>query len=123
MPAGPTDPRPSLPGGTILVNAPRLGVRNWEAVPPELKPSAVEPKADPAELERFAQEQLARDIADIERASIALRRAAPALQNWSKPTTPSNPRQLSVWYLVGALWLLTAVVTAGAVIAIASLSR
>lgn len=122
MSEDPTVPRSTRPGGTILVNAPRLGVRNWEAVPPEFKPPAAEPKTDPAELERFAQEQLARDIADIERASMALRRAAPALQNWSKPATPFNPRQGSVWFLVGALWLLTALVTAGAVIAIASLS-
>jgi hypothetical protein len=73
-------------------------------------------------LRRFAQEQLARDIADIERASAALRIAEPALESWSKPGTPVLPKGRPLWLLIGVLWLSTALVTAGAVVAIASLA-
>jgi hypothetical protein len=68
------------------------------------------------------QQQLARDIDDIERASAALRRAEPALESWTDPppaTTAQKPRP--VWLLIGLLWLSTALVTVGAVAAIAAL--
>jgi hypothetical protein len=72
-------------------------------------------------------DQLARDIADIERASAALRRAQPGLEAWTEPATDERsagamrkPRPL--WLLVGLLWLSTALVTAGAVAAIARLA-
>jgi hypothetical protein len=73
-------------------------------------------------LVQMAREQLARDIADIERATAALRLAEPALQSWSKPTTQTaaNPRPL--WLLIGVLWLSTAIVTVGAAVAIAALA-
>ena len=68
-----------------------------------------------------AREQLARDIADIEKATVALRRAEPGLETWIKPpAATANPRPL--WLLIGALWLSTAIVTAGAVVAIATLA-
>lgn len=65
-------------------------------------------------------DQLARDIAEIERASAALRNAEPALEAWTdQPSRPSSqPR--SVWLMIGVLWLSTALVTAGAVVAIAT---
>ena len=72
-------------------------------------------------------DQLARDLADIERAAETLRRAQPALQNWSSPRTGDRvaavmrkPRP--VWLLIGLLWLSTALVTVGAVAAIARLA-
>ncbi len=72
-------------------------------------------------------DQVARDIAEIERAITALRKAEPALENWSAasgddPSTvlPRKPRQ--VWLTIGVLWLSTALVTAGAVAAIARLA-
>ena len=74
-------------------------------------------------LTRFEQEQLAREFADIERASAALRLGEPALQSWIKPATPAaanKPRPL--WLLIGVLWLSTAIVTVGALAAIASLA-
>jgi len=80
--------------------------------------------ADPAALARFEREQLAREYADIERASAALRLGQPALQSWSKPTAlPAVVKKpQSLWLLIGILWLSTAVITAGAVAAIATLA-
>jgi hypothetical protein len=76
-----------------------------------------------AALTRFEQEQLAREFADIERASAALRLGEPGLQSWTRPTVPAviqKPRPL--WLLIGILWLSTALVAAGAVVAIAKLT-
>ncbi len=78
---------------------------------------------DAAALTRFEQEQLAREFADIERASAALRLGEPALQSWTKPSVPAivkKPRPL--WLLIGLLWLSTALITVGAVAAIATLA-
>ena len=77
---------------------------------------------DKTALRRFEQEQLERDIADIERATAALRIAEPALETWTKPATPVLPKGRPLWLLIGVLWLSTALVTAGAVVAIASLA-
>ena len=71
-------------------------------------------------------DQLERDIAEIERATAALRRGEPALERWSEswsgdaPSVARKPRP--VWVLVGLLWLSTALVAAGAVAAIAHLA-
>ena len=79
--------------------------------------------AEDKELLRFAQEQLARDIADIERARAALQRAEPALASWvAAAATPILPKVRPLWLLIGALWVSTALLTAGAVVAIASLA-
>ena len=71
-------------------------------------------------------DQLARDLADIERASAALRRAQPALEAWSGPQTDDRAahamrKPRPVWLLIGLLWFSTALVTVGAVAAIARL--
>jgi hypothetical protein len=73
-------------------------------------------------LTRFEQEQLARELADIERASAALRLGEPALQSWTKPATPAHAKPRPLWLLIGILWLSTAIVTVGAVAAIATLA-
>jgi hypothetical protein len=68
-------------------------------------------------------DQLARDLAEIETATAALRKAEPGLESWTKieeTAVVSKPR--SVWLLVGALWLSTVVVVAVAVVAIANLA-
>jgi hypothetical protein len=69
-------------------------------------------------------DQVARDIADIERAAAALRKVEPALETWTAAVSddpsamlPRKPRQ--VWLTIGLVWLSTALVTAGAVAAIA----
>ncbi len=78
---------------------------------------------DIAALTRFEQEQLAREFADIERASAALRLGEPALQSWSKPSVPATAkRPRPLWLLIGILWLSTAFVAIGAVAAIATLA-
>ena len=73
-------------------------------------------------LTRFEQEQLARELDDIERASAALRLGEPALQSWIRPAAPAVPKARPLWLLIGVLWLSTALVTAGAVAAIATLA-
>jgi hypothetical protein len=74
-----------------------------------------------ATLAQFERDQLARDIADIENAAAALRRAEPALQSWTKPPAPVVPKSRPLWLLIGLLWLSTAIVTVGAACAIAVL--
>jgi hypothetical protein len=67
------------------------------------------------------REQLAREIADIENAAAALRKAQPALKSWSKPAVPAlAPKTRPLWFMIGVLWLSTALVTAGAAFAIHS---
>jgi hypothetical protein len=68
------------------------------------------------------REQLDRDIADIERATAALQRAQPALQSWTNASTRAVRKPRPLWLLIGVLWLSTALVTAGAVVAIATLA-
>jgi hypothetical protein len=68
------------------------------------------------------REQLERDIAAIEQATAALRRAEPALQSWTNPPPATNLRNPHpLWLLIGALWVSTAIVTLGAVYAISAL--
>ena len=73
-------------------------------------------------LTRFEQDQLAREYADIERASAALRLGEPDLQSWSKPAAPTAGKPRPLWLLIGVLWISTAIVTVGAVAAIATLA-
>ncbi len=81
-----------------------------------------------------ANEQFARDVAEIERAAAALRRAQPALERWEEiwDETANQARSADagvlavrktrpVWLLVSLLWLSTALVTVGAVAAITRL--
>jgi hypothetical protein len=77
-----------------------------------------------------ANEQFARDLAEIERATAALRRGQPGLETWSETSTEARTDDAAsfavrkakpVWLLIGALWLSTALVTVGAVAAIARL--
>jgi hypothetical protein len=78
--------------------------------------------ADAGSLAQTVRDQLAREVADIEAATAALRRGEPALESWTRE--PPNPGQKPrpVWLLIGVLWLSTALVTAGAVVAIATLA-
>jgi hypothetical protein len=77
--------------------------------------SAAGPLAD------FERDQLARDIADIESATAALRRAEPALQSWTKPQALAVAKPRPLWRLIALLWISTALVTVGAAYAIATL--
>ena len=66
-------------------------------------------------------DQLARDIAEIERAAAALRRAEPALESWTSTPVHASPKHRPVWLLIAFLWFSTALVTLGAVAAITAL--
>jgi hypothetical protein len=50
-----------------------------------------------------------------------LRRAEPTLESWTNPPAHASPKPRSVWLLIAVLWFSTAVVTLGAVAAIAAL--
>lgn len=108
-------PSPHPNGDAILIEP-----RGLELARPDLVGDGIE---NPAVLEHFVKEQLDRDIADIEQATEALRRAEPALQSWVKPATPAVAASRPLWLLIGVLWLLTALVAGGAVVAIAALTR
>jgi hypothetical protein len=77
---------------------------------------------DAGALAQTVRDQLAREVADIEAATAALRRAEPALESWSKEPVNAGSKPRPVWLLIGVLWLSTALVTAGAVVAIATLA-
>jgi hypothetical protein len=74
-----------------------------------------------APLAAAARDQLARDIAEIESATAALRKAEPALVSWSKPPAATLGKPRPVWLLVGFLWISAALITVGAAVAIAAL--
>jgi hypothetical protein len=81
------------------------------------------PVEDSALTDPVVREQLARDLADIEAATAALRKAEPGLESWTKTEEPAvAPKPRPVWLLVGALWLSTALVIAIAVVTIANLA-
>jgi hypothetical protein len=74
-------------------------------------------------LDQSAQEQLTREFADIEAATVTLRQGEPALESWSKATAaPLTRKPRPVWLIIGVLWISTAILTAGAVVAIATLA-
>jgi hypothetical protein len=76
--------------------------------------SAAEPAAP---FPPIAPDQLARDIAEIERAAAALRRAEPTLERHA-PEAPAGvePRiSHSIWPLVCVIWLTAAAVVSGAI--------
>jgi hypothetical protein len=72
---------------------------------------------DPGWIAAADDDQFNRDIAAIERASVALRRAEPALRSWAEPPASLNsPRPL--WLIIGTLWISTALVALSAVVAV-----
>lgn len=79
-------------------------------------------REDAGAMAQTVRDQLAREVADIETATAALRRAEPALESWTKAPANSGGKPRPVWLLIGVLWLSTVLVTAGAVVAIASLA-
>jgi hypothetical protein len=87
-----------------------------------LAPEVPQASMDGPNLAAADRAQLERDIAAIERATAALRRADPALESWTdEPQEMPARKPRPVWFLIGALWLSTALVTLGAVFAISAL--
>jgi hypothetical protein len=69
-------------------------------------------------------DQLARDFAEIDRAVVALRKAAPGLEPWTEasvedPLAVSPSRPVSVWLVIGVLWFLLVLIATCAVVTIA----
>jgi len=86
-----------------------------------LRRAADAPADDAGSLPPGEPDQLARDIAAIERAAAVLRKAEPALESWSNPPQRAGGKPRPVWLLIGVLWVSTALVTVGAAVAIAAL--
>jgi hypothetical protein len=65
---------------------------------------------------RAANVELARAVAEIERAAAALRRSEPRLENWhpGKLAPREARRHRSVWLLIGGIWLSASLLVAGA---------
>jgi len=61
-------------------------------------------------------DQLAIAVAEIEQASAALRRSEPALEVWSPDLVKRGEKRkyLSVWILIGGIWISATLVVAGA---------
>lgn len=68
----------------------------------------------------IAPDQLARDIAEIERVAAALRAQDPTLElHQAEPETANEPRAVrSVWTLVTAIWIFAALVMLGSLAAL-----
>jgi hypothetical protein len=98
-----------------------LEVRRVEAVRRSIRDQI----ADVAEiLAQNDRDQLARDIADIESATAVLLKGEPALRAETESTaetmvTVAKPGP--IWTLIAALWFSTALIAAGAVVAVATL--
>jgi hypothetical protein len=94
--------------------------RNGAAPEPpiEAKTGAESPAVAP--FAPVARDQLARDMAEIERAAAALRRAEPTLERRapSPPAILDAPAARSVWPLLFVVWLTAVAVVAGAIGAI-----
>jgi hypothetical protein len=67
------------------------------------------------------RDQLEREIAAIERASAALRKADPELESWTDLPATMLQKPRRVWLFIGVLSLSTALVTIGAAFAISAL--
>jgi hypothetical protein len=76
---------------------------------------------DSALLAAADREHLEREIAAIERAAAALRRADPGLESWADMPAPPAHKPRPIWLLIGVLWLSSALVTIGAIFAISAL--
>jgi hypothetical protein len=94
--------------------------RNGAALEP---PIEAKTRADSAVVEAaprapVAAGQLARDMAEIERAAAALRRAEPTLERRGPSPSPVSleaPAARSVWPLLGVIWLMAAAVVSCAI--------
>ncbi len=104
---------PPLPGSTL--DPMGATARSGSEAAPDLTPSFAP----------IAPDQLARDIAEIERAAAALRRAEPALEpRVAGSQADTEPRAAnSIWLLVSVIWLTAAAVVSCAIGAIALLLR
>src|SRR5579871_3944179 len=116
--------RATLPGAAVET---QLDVETQSDAPPAA-PALARPAAPPVPPAAAtdvppapqASDQLARDIAEIEQAAAALRRAEPRLEPRlpDAPTRTELRRVRSVWILIGLIWLSAASVVSCAIGAI-----
>jgi hypothetical protein len=89
-----------------------------EAEPPRpaVAPNhASQPVANaPASTEPVDPDQLARAVAEIEKASAALRQAEPGLEVGVPDAPPRRSSYWSIWLLIGGVWVSATLVVAGA---------
>ena len=73
-------------------------------------------KRDVSTNEGMDPDQLAIAVAEIENASAALRRSEPTLEIWSPNSAKGGEKRqyLSVWILIGGIWISATLVVAGA---------
>jgi hypothetical protein len=86
------------------------------ALPPPTTEARTYPDSA-ADLPAIAPDQLARDMAEIERAAAALRRAEPTLER-RPPYAPASleaPAARSVWPLLCVIWLTAVAVVSGSI--------
>ncbi|HKM87294.1 MAG TPA: hypothetical protein VJX48_01700 [Xanthobacteraceae bacterium] len=95
--------------------------RGFDAMRPDVTHTSADDADDDGSLDAADRDQLEDDIAEIERASAALCKAEPALESWTSPPANTMQKPRPIWLLIGVLWLSTALVTLGAVVAIAAL--
>jgi hypothetical protein len=123
------DPRPADDGRdwtNVWEAVSRLAAARHSAVPDsarnQLRIATVAATADRSPTEAARQTavvdpgQLARAVAEIEKASAALRRSEPALETWRPGLAPRREtrKHLSVWLLIGGIWISATLVVAGA---------
>ena len=101
----------SVAGDAVVAAAPTPDAANAIAVNED----------DFALLAAADREHLEREIAAIERAAAALRRADPGLESWADMPAPPAHKPHPIWLLIGVLWLSSALVTIGAIFAISAL--
>jgi hypothetical protein len=68
------------------------------------------------QIDAINPDQLARAVAEIEKASSALRRSEPALETWSPDAVTSGVtrKYWSIWFLIGGIWISATLVVASA---------
>jgi hypothetical protein len=107
-------------GATLPPAAPELAMSHepqWTALPTPSARAKLRDRHAAQPSARIAPDQLARDMAEIEQAAAALRRAEPTLEP-RRPALDAMPdvRSVrSVWLLIALIWLSAASVVSGAI--------
>jgi hypothetical protein len=97
-------------------------VGDQREAPASRQQTASNSAAIPAEqIDALDPDQLARAVAEIEKASTALRQSEPTLEAWSPNAATSGitRKYWSIWLLIGAIWIsatLVVAVAAGAIL-------
>jgi hypothetical protein len=83
--------------------------------PPVARSHSAQPATNaPASAEPVDPDQLARAVAEIEKASAALRQAEPGLEVGVPDAPPRRSSYWSIWLLIGGVWISATLVVAGA---------